>query len=200
MRVVAESLLLPPISWFSLIKKCDVLFIDPNYRYTKQTYKNRFEILTKNGRENIVLPVSHPCNNLKTSTIFYQETNKQIRGLKQKLQSAYGKSPWFTYLGIEFDILYEKLQINDSVFNVNLSIIEYLIGLLSLPISIQIYNHQEFDLDIRGEFHPKKEISNDIKQYISLEPYYQTFGYSFEGNLSIVDLLANVGLKGQEKF
>ena len=118
MKVLADALLLPPISWFSIIKNADVVYLDPNFLYRKQTYKNRFEILTNQGKQKIVLPMVHPCTDFEVDKIFLADIENEIKTVKSKLQSAYGKSPWFSFLNIEFSEILSILSKKDSLFKI----------------------------------------------------------------------------------
>ncbi len=102
---------------------------------------------------------------------------------------SYKNSPYFEYYeeGLKECFKAPSTSLVDQL----LTVLEKTIAILQLPISYQLYSVEihEIDKDYRKDF------STDLAvrpQWFKPEAYEQVFG-EFEPNLSILDLICNVG-------
>ncbi len=184
---------LPPVEFFSAIKKQESVLIEANENYNKQSYRNRCNILAANGLLPLTIPIEKderlkiPITDVKIS--YHAEWHKMHW---KSIVSAYNCSPFFEFYQDYFYPFYEKKY--NSLWEYNYEIIELCLKLLQLNNNIkftEIYFATLSDniLDLRNKIHPKQ--NSDYKAI----PYTQVFQtkHHFVGNLSIIDLLCNEG-------
>ena len=160
--------------------------------YPKQTYRNRAIIATANGLLPLTIPVTKTNGNhtlTKDITICYKE-NWQIRHWRA-IEAAYNSSPYFLYYHDDV----KKLIFGNYKFliDINMDILTYIIEKLKLKIAISTTEDflptNSCTDDFRNVFSPKAQYNN------ILTPYPQIFEdrFGFQQNLSIMDLLFNMG-------
>jgi hypothetical protein len=106
------------------------------------------------------------------------------------LETSYNKSPFFLYYKDDLQELFFA-QKYKFLYELNLKILDYFCKILQINVKIDILEDFVENLYIKADFrsciNPKKESSFFQKQHI------QTFGNSFQPNLSCLDLLFNTG-------
>lgn len=195
-----ETLLLntayfPPVSYISQLNCHSTAFIEQFEHYEKQSYRNRCEILSANGKLPLTIPVK------KNGKIKFLTKDAEIdystpwQKLHYKgIESAYKNSPFYDYYEEEFHSYFERKE--KYLLDLNLSILDTLINLLKLHTRIELTEDYipegtETFADLRNIIHPKKNVS----LFADLKTYPQTFGekFPFLPGLSILDLLFNMG-------
>ena len=190
----------PNLHYFYYLINSETITIECFENYHKQSYRNRTQILTANGKLNLSIPTKNLNTKelIKDIEIAYQE-NWQINHWRA-ITSAYKNSPYFEFFEDEINYFYSIPFKNLMEFN--LEQLKLILKLLKLKK--EIFFTTEFEkepvklLDLRNTIHPKtlftqdENVSNVLKT-----PYYQTFEskFPFEPNLSILDLLFNKGLE-----
>ncbi|MBU2651587.1 MAG: WbqC family protein [Bacteroidetes bacterium] len=191
--VYMSTALLPPVAYMAVIRKMSNVKLEALETYRKQSFRNRFEILTTNGRVALTIPVRKTFgNHTLTSEIkicYAQPWQKVIRG---GLEAAYNSSPYFLYFKDElFSIFAER---HDKLIDLNHTLLMKILDWTGIQASIS-YTHEFYHevpgcLDLRYAIHPGKIIPEMV-----FPEYFQTFSdrYCFQANLSILDLLFNLG-------
>ncbi|MFC6997782.1 WbqC family protein [Rufibacter roseus] len=191
MHLLTEIHYLPSIFYFQKAFEADELIFEAHEHYQKQSYRNRCHILTAQG----VLPLTVPVLKGNSKTIITEleidYTQRWTDIHWRTIRSAYGNAPFFEYY--EDYILDVYAQKPKYLFRLNMELFKLFVKFLKLnkPISLtQTYvnTYEAPVLDWRGVLHPKKEPDN-----LRLMPYRQVFGKQFASNLSILDLLFNLG-------
>jgi len=168
--------------------------IEAHCNYVKQTYRNRCVIASANGLQTLSIPIVKP-DSLKcpTKDIRIAEHGNWRRLHWNTIVSAYKSSPFFDYYEDDFRPFFEKPA--GFLFDFNEKLRELVCSLLDISPEISYSTGYDFSLqsevlDLREKIHPKKE---PVTQYF--RPYYQVFDnkYGFQANLSIIDLLFNLG-------
>jgi len=189
-----SSAYFPPISYISLIHRADIIFIEREENYLKQTYRNRCRILTANGLSALTVPVLSGTSNktcIKDIKIDYSKRWQQVH--LRALISAYRSSAFFEYY---FDLV-EKLINNkeEYLLDLNMKSLEIVLKITEILTPIKYTNRFEpvkgNDNDFRYNISPKK----DVHGASLLKAYFQVFDkkYGFKPDLSVLDLIFNAG-------
>ncbi len=193
-NVILSSAYFPPIQYFSTVLNCENIIIEQHENYSKQSYRNRCEILSSNGKQTLSIPIiknsgSKQC--IKDVKIDYKNDWQDIH--LKSLQTAYLSSPFFEYYIDALMPFFEKQY--TFLFDLNLEIIEILLSELQIEKTINFseeYNPEYDFSDFRNSIHPKKKFQTE--NFNALK-YTQVFfdKFDFLPNLSILDLLFNEG-------
>ncbi|WP_210487172.1 WbqC family protein [Rufibacter aurantiacus] len=191
MQLLTELHYNPSILYFQKAFEADELLFEAHEHYQKQSYRNRCHILTAQG----VVPLSVPVVKGNSKTLMTElEIDYSQRWMDihwRTIQSAYGNAPFFEFYADYLKDIYDQKPA--LLFQLNMDLMKLFVKFLKLkkPLGLtQTYvkTYEAPVLDWRGELHPKKEPDN-----LRLMPYRQVFGKQFAINLSILDLLFNLG-------
>lgn len=184
----------PPISYVAAMLDKPVVVVEQYETFPKQTYRNRAVIATANGVLGLTVPVVKTNGNhtyTKDIEICYTE-NWALKHLRA-IESAYNSSPYFLYYKDEVEAILNKQYI--GLVDLNMDILSFVFKKLKVAKDIMLST--DFVLaedvatieDYRNRFSPKN------KEIIQLPPYDQVFEdrYGFQQDLSILDLLFNMG-------
>lgn len=178
---------LPCLSYFEAIAESDIVFIEANENFQKQTYRNRCEILSSNGKFALTIPVTG-----STKKSPYREVEIDYSSIWQNqhwksIQSAYGKAPFFEdYSPYIKEVIMKKMPF---LFDLNLNILTMCLQLLNMSPTIKFTEEYKKSvennvIDLRSTISPKKKIINPNSL-----AYVQLFGSNFVADMSIIDLL-----------
>jgi len=184
---------LPPVEYFTRLKSYSPdIVIEREEHFPKQTYRNRADIYSPDGRLSLVVPVIKGAKNhtkIKDVRISYDFNWQRLHWMS--LQACYRRSAYFEYYEDNLAPFYE--QKFEFLFDYNQQLLEFLLKAVKLPLNLNFTKSFEFDYknvaDFRKSFSAKKE--SEFQQ----KPYFQVFEErnGFMKNLSIADLLFNQG-------
>jgi hypothetical protein len=183
--------------------------VELNDTYQKQSYRNRCLIYGANGRLSLNIPVKHEKGKkLKYRDIQIDYATDWRRLHWKGIVSAYNSSPYFEYYKDIFEPYYKK-QFN-FLTELNIQLHTEVLKILKLPIkpefTEQFYpvetavsevgiakDYSGDVLDLRALIHPKIDFVDDTG-FRNIE-YTQVFTevHGFIPNLSILDLIFNMG-------
>lgn len=184
----------PPISYVAAMLNKQVVVVEQYETFPKQTYRNRAVVATANGLLPLSVPVVRTNGNhtyTKDMDICYNENwaAKHWRAI----ESAYNSSPYFLYYKDDVEAILNKKH--RTLLELNMDILAFVFKKLKVAKDIILSTDfvvVDANADIenyRNRFSPKN------KEIIQLPPYDQVFEdrYGFQQDLSILDLLFNMG-------
>ena len=219
MNVLLSTTYFGPVQWYQKLYRADEAWIESCESFLKQTYRNRCLIATTQGVQALTVPVERSGSSIIRDIRISDHGN--WRHLHwNALQSSYGESPFFEYYEDDLRPFFERRW--DYLFDFNEAIRQKLCELLdihptvhltpaftppsppvadaaappqpSLPSSRLCCCAAAASLpqDLRYAITPKHPAPDAAFQP---RRYYQVYEakHGFQPNLSIVDLLFNMG-------
>lgn len=187
--ILSEAHYFPNISYFAQLIDADVLVLDDTENFQKQTYRNRCEIMGANGILKLIVPMNHRSSReIKKIEVSDTERWQQIH--IKSITSAYRRGPFYDYYAEE--ILNCLDTHTKSLFELNYAIMTCLVESIGLDVSLHLKSEFTVSPD------ELSDLSNHIlakKQDVNLDypRYHQVFESGFTPNLSLLDLLFNLG-------
>ena len=183
-----------PIQWYQKLYRYDRCLIEQYDTYQKQTYRNRCVIATANGLQALTVPVEGTGEKCVVKDLRISDHNQWWRVHWNALLSAYNESPFFDYYADDIRPFFEKKY--EFLIDFNEAICQKLCELIDIQPNIERttdYQRQTDNMDdyravinakhplVDSDFHPRR--------------YWQVFEgkHGFQANLSILDLLFNLG-------
>ena len=194
MTPVFSTAYLPPIAYVATMLQHAELLIETKETFPKQTYRNRTEIMTAGGVRTLSVPVIRN-NHSRTEEvgIDYKERWNIIH--LRTLAAAHSASPYYLYYKDDLEAL--MTQRYDKLIDLNEALLKWILRLLKCDCQLlRTGDYQkEYELDFRNTFSPKVPYPTEGQ-----EKYYQVFSdrLPFTPNLSIIDLLMNVGPEAKD--
>lgn len=189
----------PPISYICGLNVFPTVLIEQFEHYGKQSYRNRCEIMSANGKLPLTVPIKKNGKVkflTKDAEIDYSTPWQKLH--YKGIESAYKNSPFYDYYEEDFKIYFEHKE--KYLLDLNMKILYTLTDLLKLHSRIQLTDDYIPGTtgrytDLRDTIHPKNTQPFPPDFPYTEKNYPQTFGekYPFVPGLSILDLLFNMG-------
>jgi len=178
---------LGPVAYYSVILQSEEIFIETKEHFIKQSLRNRCTIMGANGTQTLTIPKERKSSD-KTliSDISISNQDNWQKSHWQSIVSAYNSSPFFEYYKDELLPFYNTKH--NNIFDFNLKLTKTILELMQVEKKINFTS--KFQKECNGlDFRSSKFILKNQ------EKYQQVFceKYSFVPNLSILDVLFNLG-------
>jgi hypothetical protein len=178
-----------PVQWYQKLYRSDSVIVDGDEVFQKQTFRNRCYIAAANGVQALTVPVEKAR---LTRDVRISDHGDWRRVHWNAIQSAYGESPFFEYYQDDLRPFYEQrwdylLDFNEAIREVVCQLIDIAPRIETLP-SVPTASWTDY----RSGINPKHP---DPDETFICKAYYQVYAsrYGFQKNLSVLDLLLNMG-------
>ena len=199
MNVLLVTSYWPNLHYFFYVLNASIINIEQFDNYSKQSYRNRTQILSANGVLNLSIPIKKNKSEKVINSIEISYKEDWQKNHWRAITSAYKNSPYFDFFEEDLKVFYSKKY--NLLIDYNTDQIKFIIKVLKQKKNIQLTKQYERNpdsvIDLRTIIHPKQSYLSDKLVANKLDQsYYQTFEnkISFTPNLSILDLLFNKGL------
>lgn len=192
-QAIVGSAYFAPVQWYQKLYGCDDVWIEAMDHYGKQTYRNRCIIATTNGIQALTVPVMRHTPDTLMRDIVVSDHGEWQHLHWQALTSAYGESPFFEYYADElYAIIHHPWHF---LYDMNMVITRQMCQWLDIHPNLHptaIYESEPEMEDYREVIRPKHA---PLDPHFQPKPYYQVYDskHGFIANLSILDLLCNMG-------
>lgn len=189
-QVLLPIFYLPPVSWFSVFLDSDnQITLEQYENFPKQTYRNRTAIYGANGKLALIIPIKHNGKReLKDIEISFSEDWQKLHW--KSIKTAYQSTPYFEFYEDKLKKIFDETT--TSLIDFNLKALDIILSILKtekeFELTQEYYKNPDVE-DYRNHFSAKTESD------YSMPEYYQSFSdkYGFIKDLSILDLLCNIG-------
>jgi hypothetical protein len=188
--VLLTTAYLPSLAYLREVLHADEVVLEGQEHFVKQSYRNRCEILTANGRLSLSIPLGKQADKEITARkrISYAENWQQQHW--RTITSAYKGSPYFEFFEDELRPFYE--QRFEFLMDYNTALLKSVLHILRVRKEIRFTEQYE----------PHPSGIRDLRALLqtaeaSITPHYQVFsiGSDFVPGLSCIDALFNIGLE-----
>jgi hypothetical protein len=186
----------------------DFALSDEEY-FQKQTYRNRFDILTGNGVQTLTIPVESPGGERKLLREILISSEYSGKKTLQAIRSAYGNSAMYDFVEVELDELFLKEE--KFLIDFNIKAHEWSLKWFSkIPMERLIESKIPMERLIESKI-PEERLAEpkihfvkemEVERWkqrgtrpVELKSYPQVFAdrFPFEKDLSILDAIFNLG-------
>ena len=199
MNVLLVTSYWPNLHYFFYVLNASIINIEQFDNYSKQSYRNRTQILSANGILNLSIPIKKNKSEKVVNSIEISYKEDWQKNHWRAITSAYKNSPYFDFFEEDLKVFYSNKY--NLLIDYNTDQLKFIVKVLKQKKNIQLTKQYESNpesvIDLRTIIHPKQSYLSDKLVANKLDQsYYQTFEnkISFTPNLSILDLLFNKGL------
>ena len=220
---ILQSNYIPWKGYFDIINMVDEFILYDDVQYTKNDWRNRNRIITKEGLRWLSIPVAHTGK-------FYQKINEtKVVDHKwadrhwRSIECSYAKAKFFKMYAERFKKVYEACRAEDYLSRINYSFLKEICDILGIQTKITWSSDYrlaegkterlvQLVKDAGGNSYLSGPAAKDYIQeelfeeagielvwmdYSGYPEYEQSFGY-FEHCVSVLDLIFHEGPRAQE--
>lgn len=183
------------------IAKIGSVFLQPEQKFRKSTFRNRMLLLGSTGVIQLSIPVvgGRDCK-LPYQDILIDYKSDWQRNHYKTVVSLYGNAPWFRHYSHELEEIYNTRK--ELLFDWNMLCFQWVLKKLKLVNEVGIVERlsdQDELLDKTDYFLPSNYDKTDKGPFLE---YLQVFEdkTGFKSNLSILDLILNEGPEARNKI
>ena len=194
MKALLSTTYFGPVQWYQKLYRYEEVEIEQWESFQKQTYRNRCLIATTQGIQALTVPVERcTVGTIKDVRISDHGNWRHLHW--NALVSAYGESPFFEYYQDDIRPFFKERW--EFLLDFNEAIREKMCELLDIRAKVRYSEAFENHMihDFREGIQPKHPMEDPA---FEAKPYYQVYQqkHGFLSNLSVLDLLFNMGPEG----
>ncbi len=182
--------LFPSAHWFAMAN--NIIRINANEIYLKQTYRNRYDILGVNGKLSLTVPVEGqkglktPFKDIRIADTSWRKQHTST------LRSSYGRAAYFEHYFEPLEICLKKPH--TFLIDLNLEALEWV---KRCGLSLEVHVIDEPWVYQEGDF---TYLWEPGQQWPELPSYPQVFSdrHAFMSGLSAIDIIMNKGPRTSE--
>lgn len=190
MTALIELHYLPSVPYFAALCSAEKIIIEKCEHFEKQSYRNRCHILTAQGVERLILPLTSKHGKVLITEVRIDYSQKWLNNHWRTIESAYRSSPFFEFYA---DDLYKILFRQHSfLYDLNFELLTICLKWLKFDVTVQeSMSYEKVPangiMDLRNVIHAKKP--ELYAPYFEPIQYQQVFGNKFAEGLSLLDLV-----------
>ena len=213
--IIRQPGYLPNLGFFKKIQSCDTFVFLDDVQFVKDRFDNRNQILSKNGKIWLTVPLKRPVFKKNLNDIVISNENDWNLDHLNLIHNAYSNSRYFDMYWNSIQQILEKRW--EKLIDLNMELIDYFITILGLETKtvyssklkkssnqsqrlLDICNYCDASCYISG-VSGKEYLDEEIFRKSGVKVIYENFQHPiytqlykpFEQNLSILDLLFNEG-------
>jgi WbqC-like protein family len=194
LNILIEAHYLPCIAYFAAISGSEQVILEKHENFTKQTYRNRCQLIGSQGRQVLTIPLSIPSGKCLITDVRIDYRQNWVNNHWRTIQSAYGKAPFFEYYQDDLRKVFD--QRFKFLYDLNLTVLSLCLGWLKSNVTIKeslsyVKIADPSIKDLRSAINPKND--GIMPKFYQPVAYTQVFGNAFVDNASIIDLIFCVG-------
>ena len=190
MNCLIELHYLPSIAYFAALQGAEKIILEKKEHFEKQSFRNRCHILTAQGLERLVIPLTSKSGKVLINEVRIDYTQKWLNNHWRTIESAYRGSPFFEYYADDLN----KVLFKQHIFLYDLNVELLTICLKWLKWNVTIQESMSYEkipaegiIDMRNVIHAKRP--EQYARYFQPASYPQVFGNKFAEGLSVIDLV-----------
>lgn len=181
-----------PVSWYVLYADENFCLAQDEY-FQKQTYRNRFDILTGNGVQTLTIPIESTGGERKLLRDIRISPEYNGKKTLQAIRSAYGNSAMYDFIEQELEELFLKEE--RFLFDFNIKAHEW-----SCRWFPKVVDQRSTESKVVSQRSTESKVLDERWKMrgtrpVELKSYPQVFAdrFPFEKDLSILDAIFNLG-------
>lgn len=190
--VLLSTAYLPNLQYLSQVLNRDAIVLEKHENFVKQSYRNRCEVMSSNGKLSLSIPLIKQADKelISGKKISYAEDWQKQHW--RTITSAYRNSPYFEFFEDDLKPFYENQF--EFLFDYNTQLLQTVLHILRVNRQIRFTCSFEANPQSLTDLRTLSDIT--AAEY-NVKPYYQVFAdkHGFIPNLSCLDALFNVGLR-----